>query len=196
MDTKLMIFDLDGRCSIRSAIWRLAAIMCWLRGDCPCIPMRSIAVLSATALCGWSNGRCPRAAHAGNGGGGACGFRGLLYRTYRPFYVPTRVFRNCSGSWCSVESGWLSLPTNFKSVPRSWCGSISRRSVSMRFSVSAPGPAQTRSAGGAGDSRRYGCGIRSGAVRRGFGRRYGYGPGSRCPVGRCDLGLPRPGGVV
>ena len=47
-----------------------------------------------------------------------------------------------------------------------------------------------------GDSRRYGCGIRSGAVRRGFGRRYGYGPGSRCPVGRCDLGLPRPGGVV
>ena len=57
-------------------------------------------------------------------------------------------------------------------------------------------PAQTRSAGGAGDSRRYGCGIRSGAVRRGFGRRYGYGPGSRCPVGRCDLGLPRPGGVV
>ncbi len=30
----------------------------------------------------------------------------------------------------------------------------------------------------------------------GFGRRYGYGPGSRCPVGRCDLGLPRPGGVM
>ena len=27
-----------------------------------------------------------------------------------------------------MESGWLSLPTNFKSVPRSWCGSISRRS--------------------------------------------------------------------
>ena len=113
--------------------------MCWLRGDCPCIPMRSIAVLSATALCGWSNGRCPR----------SCARRKRWRRCVRiswltipnistALHVPTRVFRNCSGSWCSVESGWLSLPTNFKSVPRSWCGSISRRSVSMRFSVSAP----------------------------------------------------------
>ena len=198
MDTKLMIFDLDG--TLLDTIGDLAACcdhVLAARG-LPLHTYEEYCGFVGNGVCGWSNGRCPRSCARRKRWRRCVRIRGLLYRTYRPFYTSLRGYSGLLREL--VQRGVrldCSLPTNFKSVPRSWCGSYFP-SIPFRCGFrSAPrSPAQTRSAGGAGDSRRYGCGIRSGAVRRGFGRRYGYGPGSRCPVGRCDLGLPRPGGVV
>ncbi len=196
MDTKLMIFDLDGRCSIRSAIWRLAAIMCWLRGDCPGIPMRSIAVSSATALWAGRTGaarelRTPETVAAVRADFVAY-YTEHIDRFTRPYEGIPELLRELvqRGVRLAVASNKFQIGTEklvriyFPSIRfdavsvsapesrsnpiRRWCG---------RFS-----PIRMRNPGAvlyAGDS-----GVDMDTAR------------AAGPVGRCDLGLPRPGGVV